>query len=318
MVSTSTAVPIIVAVIVAAGAAIPPLYSGIRESREPDVFIVIRGKSPNITESTVSIANRGTEPASNLSLIISAPKDIVNITNLFSTADVILPLFDNTVLEPGSTQAINHSMLKIQIPKLIQGTGSNITLEPFFNRSESITTNAVFDQGSVQEILCCNDTDSRFNATRNTPSVISAFYGWVKQFSGYFVFYLAYGAVFGIPIFIWLYSRKRLKRDMKYVLDSILDTRSVLRDYGSKDNDIDGSYLKFASNRDRIKNISDILLLDDFYSALYKRNLYLHETYRGERGESDLSRANTLSKHNEALLAAAENALNKVDWNKYR
>jgi hypothetical protein len=51
-------------------------------------------------------------------------------------------------------------------------------------------------------------------------------------------------------------------------------------------------------------------------TELRKRNLYFSTDTASV--ESDLSKANTLSKLNEALLASAENVLNKVDWNKYR
>lgn len=68
--------------------------------------------------------------------------------------------------------------------------------------------------------------------------------------------------------------------------------------------------------RRAIKNMTDYLLIDDFYSELKKRNLYLSKETSKE--ESDREGENTLTKLNEALLAAAENVLNKVDWNKYR
>jgi hypothetical protein len=73
----------------------------------------------------------------------------------------------------------------------------------------------------------------------------------------------------------------------------------------------------FANKRRRlIKDITDYLFIHDFYSELRKRNLHLSKDKDQEK--SDLSRANTLTRLNEEVLAAAENVLNKVDWNKYR
>jgi len=47
-----------------------------------------------------------------------------------------------------------------------------------------------------------------------------------------------------------------------------------------------------------------------------KRIRYLSEGWKKEK--SDLSKADVVLKHNQAILAAAEDVLNKVDWNKYR
>ena len=63
-------------------------------------------------------------------------------------------------------------------------------------------------------------------------------------------------------------------------------------------------------------HLGDYLLIDDFYSKLESRSGSLSEGIKKEK--SDLSGTNTLSKLNEAVLASAENVLNKVDWNKYR
>lgn len=272
MVSTSATVSIIVAVIVAGGAAIGPIYSSIRELREPDVFVNIRGKSPNITESILSIANYGTAPATNMSIIISAPKGILNITNLFSTAEVILPVHGNIVLKPGSTQTINQPVLEIQTPRLVQGFGSNITLAAFFNHSESVKINAVFDQGSVRA-RCCSPDLTTSDPLTTTVNYFATIFSYSDR-GAYAALYLSYVLIVGAFIFLWWDKRNRFKKVMKQVLDSIMETRRYLRSnyINAPLRDLEHSHIKFASNNKQIKNVSDYLYIDDFYDELLKRN----------------------------------------------
>jgi hypothetical protein len=80
-----------------------------------------------------------------------------------------------------------------------------------------------------------------------------------------------------------------------------------------------------------VKNNDLRVLLDAMQSVVESKVIdhikYLNEVKHLDMTEedaeefqkkSDQERANTLSKLNEALLTAAENVLNKVDWNKYR
>ena len=61
-----------------------------------------------------------------LSVEESAPAIIHNVTNTFSTTPVS---FNGWILNLGDTTLVNQSMLSIFIKKLVQGEGSNVTLE---------------------------------------------------------------------------------------------------------------------------------------------------------------------------------------------
>lgn len=97
-----------------------------------------------------------------------------------------------------------------------------------------------------------------------------------------------------------------------------MQIRGTLQDDHTDKNDFPDVWNETPANKRHraIKDITDYLLVDDFYSELKKRIRYLSEGWKKEK--SDLSKANALLKHNEAILAAAEDVLNKVDLNKYR
>ncbi len=85
-------------------------------------------------------------------MLNTSPMKIVSITNKFSTTNMTLPQFKNTDLEIGRTKAINSSILKIRVPKLVHGSGSIIELGTFVNGSDPTAEGhvyAVFDQGST-------------------------------------------------------------------------------------------------------------------------------------------------------------------------
>lgn len=322
MVGSSATVPILVAVIGVIGAIIPPYINSVisQDYNQPNIRI-LPGESDqivlpnttfsvptNLTQYAFSIVNSGNVPATNLSVILDvSPMDIVNITNKLSTTDIILPAYNNRILQSGNNQTVNGPLLEIQIAKLIHGVGSILELDTFINRSNEegngVEVFAVYDQGS----------DHLVGILPNTPTLfVDRIYEyWIESY--YLVFY----GTLAIAVFAYIMKRKRMKRFPREIAKKIMEMRRVLRnDHTSKD--------IFPENWDQysdkmhktIDSMSDYLLFDDFFSELKKRNLYLSNKI--DTKQSNLSKTNTISKLNETLLAAAENVLNKVDWNKYR
>ena len=158
MAGSSVLVPIIVAVIGVVGAVVPAIYVNSLQS-QPDPEVTISASSyslkfiPNVRQFLIDISNAGNAPATNLSLLLKpagANPEIFSITNFFSTTDLILPKYNNTILEPGSSKSIKDSFLEIGVPKLVHGEGSVVRLSASVNNSGYLDflVYAVYDQGS--------------------------------------------------------------------------------------------------------------------------------------------------------------------------
>lgn len=261
----------------------------------------------------------GNAPATNLSIILRPESisgltniggaKIVSIGNIFSTTDVILPQYNNTTLEPMSKRTINHSPVIIRIPKLIHGNGSRIDLLALINDTRhhksdfKLGVYAVYDQGSDHLSLSAYKGSYIETASTLKPSLIQ--------------YYVIFFATFGVEIYVYIRRRKTFKRFLTRVVKNILEIRGALNDDLTSKNIFSEVWSEMPEKkRQDHHDIGDYLIIDDFYSKLKKRNSYLSTDI--DKEETNLSRANTLSRLNEALLKAAEIALNKIDWNKYR
>jgi hypothetical protein len=307
MANPQATVPIMVAVIGVIGAILPIYISNviIRDDNYPDIDIQVKPvdiRSPLFTQFAINITNSGNAPATNLSAIVNAfPVNIVNITNKFSTTDIILPQFNNTVLRPGVTQTINHSLLEIQIPKLIHGMGSIVELEVFIdNLIGQGRVYAVYDQGSDQG-----------EPLRPRPlSMADLFSESYERLGAYYVVF--YVALFGL-LYLYIRRRKSMKRSLTKVVKNIMEIRGALRNDRSNKTVFPEIWYNISEEkRQDNHNIGDYLLIDDFYSELSKRNLYL-----SLEKESAIDEGKVL-RHNETCLAAAEKVLKDIEWNKYR
>ena len=323
MAASSALVPIIVAVIGVVGAVVPAVYvNSQRTQSEPDVAISGQGTTlspemPNKTMFFIYIDNElGNAAATNLTLILEPELEgtFAYIENDFSTTDVVLPQDNNTVLESGSRLEINQSFpLKIYIPVLVHGIGSSIRLVTQITCNFGcigLIVHSIYDQGSDKlEIL--NGTGIGGGSLVTTKPELS-----FTPYYYYYYYIIFYGSLAGTVVtYIWY--RRKMRRFPREIAKKVMEIRRVLRsDHHSRT--IFPEIWDRVSERKRrtIDSINDYLLIDDFNSELRKRNSYLSSDT--DRKESDLSRTNTLAKLNEAILAAAENVLNKVDWNKYR
>lgn len=293
----------------------------------------------NDSQVKVVIENDGNAAATNMSIIFSScdqanmfadeastipeldgPFKTHSITNGYTTVDVMLSPNDES-LEPGATKILDRPLAEIRIPKLVQGSASFVNLYVVYSfGSENLTYSfkeegygydpdefdkyAIYDQGSTS-------LGSQTETFDYYSSDVLLFY---------FILYAVLASFIG-----WYVVRRQATKAMKTflsnVIDNIMKVRGALRGNHTNKNDFSdvwNAWNDMADNQRRrvIKDIPDYILIDDFYSELRKRNLYLSDGR--DNKENDLSETPNLSKLNEALLASAENALNKVDWNKYR
>ena len=320
MVGSSATLSIAVAVIGVLGTIIPPYLSVISQDyRQPNIRIIdatdrsaIQNRtSPfptNLTQYDFRIANTGSAPATNLSVILNvSPMDIVNISNKLSTTGIVLPEFNNRVFHSGDNQTVNSSLLELHIPKLIHGRGSTVALNTFINHSDEgnndIEAFAVYDQGSTVDLL---------SSTAEPISFEGQFSNLLEVYGPYY-YLILYGSI-GWFSASYILRRRKLKRFPLKIAKEIIAIRRELRnDHSSR-----YTYPEIWNQvpykmRKSIDSVNDYLLIDDFNSELKKRNSYLRDINKGETLPKDY----TLLKLNETLLLAAENVLDKIDWNKY-
>lgn len=333
---SSAFIPIIVAVIGIVGT-LAPVYINSSVSTNPKIII----QSENIDDKTKStrILNIGNAPATNVSVFISScgfefqrfemavpcQLEIHNITNGYSTADVILPQFNNANLEPGVSKTVNRSLVEIQVAKLVQGFGSNILFTVSFNNSyiemsrigfnRNYVVTAVYDQGSESTTFEGTSVEQLSTFSDYMYPLISWFQDYVAPLIS---FYVIFYAIFFFLLYRYIKRRKALKKFITGLVDNIMEVRGVLRNNRTNMDILSEPWFKKPADMKRraIKKLTDYLIIDDFYSELRKRNLYLSKNKDNE--ESGISKRDTISKLNVALLTSAENTLNKVDWDKYR
>jgi hypothetical protein len=124
-------------------------------------------------------------------------------------------------------------------------------------------------------------------------------------------FYILFYAVFFGLLYRYIRRRKALKTFVAKIAKQIMEIRRLLQaDPTNKDIFSEIWFEVTDRKRQIIKNMTDYILIDDFYSELRKRNLYLSSNPSVDESQ--------LLRYNVSLLAAAENALNKIEWNKYR
>ena len=309
MAASSVLIPVVVAVIAVIGG-ILPIYIG--TTHVPALFIYMEHYvHPDHSGVDVSIVNNGNSPATNLSITLTALYDSSNIMSITNKPLSSKILYNNTVLQPGFSQPMNQSMPEIRVPKLVPGEGSRIFFSAVAgNASDAMALHVVHDQGSHELVAMGDQIRTTIDEFQIQNTILNTTYFILNPV------FLAYYAIFFGLIYLYHRIRKRTKFPTKVAKD-IMETRKLLRSDVTSRSIFSEAWVNVSDKkRQTVKNIDDYLLIDDFYQDLKKRNEYL-ERSSGNK-ESDLSRANALSKLNESLLAAAENVLNKVDWNKYR
>ena len=107
-------------------------------------FINVDIETLNNHTASAQISNTGSSPATNISLLIEAPKKIVNVIDLLNTGVT------------KTSQNFSQNILKMQIAKFVQGSGSRLKFEMLFDESRNNIRYAnynysafvIYDQGS--------------------------------------------------------------------------------------------------------------------------------------------------------------------------
>ncbi len=330
MAGSSVLIPIVVAVIGVVGTVVPAIYVNSLQTR-PNAEVTLSGRAnyyTNFSGFSIMIANEGNAPATNLTLIFSdvASARHASIFYVYGTTDV---QYGSNILEPGSLQTIttpSSGPLELFIPKLIHGSGSFVALALNIDAGYAVNplrVNAVYDQGS-NELLVYQGEDlytskPSLNFTRTEEQFREQAQTYLSTlFSpGLVLYYIVFFTAIGSLMYLHIRRSRTMRRFLSKVVKNFVEIRGILRDDPSNKEIFSEVWFEMAEKkRQDNHHIGDYLLIDDFYSILKRRNQLLSKGKGKE--ESDHERAITLAKLNEALLAAAENVLNKIDWNKYR
>lgn len=325
MTNWGAAIPIIVAIIGISGVIVPSLSTPLINQiyNKPSLKIDIISESKNKTATTVNLTNTGTMPATNLSLILTANNKIINdITNLLSTVNV-------TLANPGS-----HSLLKINGPmahpkssfvelhvkKFVNGDGSVIKLAVGAKDAidKNYTAYATYDQGSTKR-----------TGAEIWWSDLSAFANPISS-----LIYLIVAEVI-VVAYIWIrLHKRRKKRFFVGITQEMMDVRKALRETFSNKKIFSDKYwttkrlpsykywttrlllptyasalLPITDKRRVVSDITDYMRIDDFYSKLAERNSSINNNQI-----DDIA----LVKLNKKCLELVEDALEKIDWSKYK
>jgi hypothetical protein len=172
----------------------------------PVVEIAVNETQSNETPSMrMTVTNYGSEPAENLTLIISYPHSaFTSITNEFSTSDITLTNLKNhspDVLELMKTRNLTSALddpnlLKLFIKKFYHGIGSKAVLNLRVEKPINLTNfeaSAVYDQGSSSWVAAGSFTYKGFIDNITKPGYIIAILVIV---------------IFAISVLMWLLNEK--------------------------------------------------------------------------------------------------------------
>jgi len=309
---------ILIAIIAFVGAITPILVTSFSNwaSNMPIVdpdMILYNNSNTNSEEAEITLTNIGFGPATNITLIVYAPK-LDGVINIGSTAQVELPI-------TSQTDPIRYDGTRIEahIPKLVTGSGSFVKLKLFLARNQTISSDGypayvTYDQGS--------DTRTFF---LNIDDPLTGIYNGYNNALPYGNILLIPVILFGLFIFLYIRllqvrkKRKQLMEKLKGhfisgVIDDLIHIRRVLK-IDSKHQQplpnlwrIGGDYKFMLDYLDYIKakEIQDYIILEDIFVALEDRNQSLSSI-------SDYR----LEMLNKNLLYLANNALEKINWKKY-
>lgn len=318
MVNSSIIIPMFVALIGIIGTITPVLMNKYYESANKP-FINVDIETLNNHTASAQISNTGSSPATNISLLIEAPKKIVNVIDLLNTGVT------------KTSQNFSQNILKMQIAKFIQGSGSRLKFEMLFDESRN---NIRYANYNYSAFVIYDQGSNSVRIPLTTLDMLNEIYGSFNGFPGIAYLYLVL-----IPISILLIKRKRKKQKRKRFVDEMMNNllkvrstiksepmyRSILEDINTKDISVDtGLSLRiYWSIFEGIKNKNtsvdtnlrsvfdpqDYIIINDFNIVLKLRNEYI--------SNNSIIDENRLQKLNDDCLHYAEKALKDIDWKKY-
>ena len=332
MVNWGTVTPIVVAIIGISGVVLPAFLvifiNQIYNKADIDIDI---GTKPENGKQIINITNSGTIAATNLSLIVTANKHIINdVTNLLSTTNVLLVNpGPPSLLEINHLKPLNVLLLDLHVKKFVNGVGSIIKL-------------AINAKGTTFNDYVVYATHDQGSTIAPLPHLY-----YIRLFSIAGVFFIAISES-TVVIYLWFALRRRnTKRFLQQITKEMIEVRKSLRHnlldrypFESRDtflypyesrwrwesrsrwdspfSGVDATWKEGAGNvlgrklnsRKIINEINDYIRVNDFYSKLVERDSYIKN--------NEVIDDFTLAELNRQCLELAEDALTKIDWNKYR
>jgi hypothetical protein len=187
-------IPIITAVIASliGGSAIINLF--VSAFYTPNVNIEIISNKNHGHESTVSVNNRGSAPATNVLLTVEAPANI-SYYKIFSTENHT----EKSKLSPDE--------LQIYMPRLIHGQGSMVRINAVVDEKSNVTLGAytayiTYDQGSSKLLK---------TVLEKPQSLFDLIVNWYYDFGGYIWSFIGIGIAFVIPFVMRFVGRLKKK-----------------------------------------------------------------------------------------------------------
>jgi hypothetical protein len=319
---------IIVAIIGLLGTFLPILYNSNLNGTDGKGPLIAFSKyidRENATLLNLNVKNIGNAIATNMSLYINSPISskssaiISNLTNIFSPTEI---KYNNKTINIGETLAINNSNLKLDVPKLIHGEGSDISLQMsllynhYLSRyNTNIDIIAIYDQGSskthLAPYLTANELFKQF---------------WDTYFSGWLgTIYLILFLIFYIILIYYFGVKRRRKKYFEKLVNNLIAIRDTLYLDRKSNKKIDFSLgknqlllekldskslskIKLRKGYERILDIEDFIHLNDLYMKIHQRNLLLQNT---KTDETELEGINS------KLLKKLDEILLKINWKKY-
>jgi hypothetical protein len=245
----------------------------------PTLFIADPKNQENNNTAIITINNWGSKPATNLSLFIEAPTNIINITNLFSTVPISLPEFNKTLSNHETIvyqklKKDNQNYLVLYSPKFGFGKGSKIEIKLLTEENNSTHSNynvsAVYDQGSTistkEEIIQEKSFSDIFKDIRN----------FIVYFDQIFQ---GYGSLV-IVILISLFSTTiigsiRQSRERNRIIKNLFEIRNKIRYNLLYKEEIDiHEWLSepYQLKKVLFKEFRLLTALDDIFTLVYIRN----------------------------------------------
>jgi hypothetical protein len=190
-------IPIITAVIASliGGSAIINLF--VSAFYTPNVNIEIISNKNHGHESTVSVNNRGSAPATNVLLTVETPANI-SYYKIFSTENHT------------EKSKLSSNELQIYMPRLIHGQGSMVRINTVVDEKSNVTLGAytayiTYDQGSSMLLK---------PVLEKPQSLIDQIRNWYYEYAGSIWSIWGIGIALGIPIVMnWVRKRRKMESD---------------------------------------------------------------------------------------------------------
>jgi hypothetical protein len=245
---------------------------------------------------TIKLYNLGKSPATNLTIHIIAPGNVLKIKDNFSNIQTSAPTF-------------NGSMIKMFVPKLVQGGGAWVGLSPLVklqNSTNFYSGYLVYDQGS-------GSYDSFRNPELKSSQEILN-YSLLTFFTTAW-FWLIYTVGY-VALLIIIFRRLKKWLISWFKKDSI-QVYETLKENIASESILPYIWFPFLSKRNlklrkksasRFFDISDYFMIEEFYRELDRRNNVIEN-----RNQNDIP----LTRINQECLKLSEQCLKNIEWKKY-